>query len=285
MTTKPRTGPLSAEEKRYITDNCRFIPLSDLAEKMGRKTQLVQDYIKSAKLSSYDDQPEDRDRVRIKQALEKRYWYPVIKKQLIRNKDVDELDVFINRWIDLYQQYKEDVVSSEEQQLNEIILLAIQLDRIRQNEVDTIQTIKRLESSIEEEYKKPEKQRDINTLARTEQELHLARNRINNFGSQIKNINDNLKNLYTAMKSTRDQRYSKVESGKNTFAAIIRRLQDDEHRISKSREVELIRIATEKKREQLEGYHTFADGAIDVPVLNHNSAQKIIEDENKEEER
>lgn len=282
---KPRTGPLSTEEKKYIAENCSFVPSNELAEKMGRTLQIVQNYIQQARLRSYDDEPQDRDRVRVRKVLEKKYWFPLIKKQLLRNQEIDELEIFINRWIDYYLQYKEDVVASEETQLNEIILLNIQLERIRQAEVETRQKIKTLEFKIEDEYYKDEALRDLQNLARWESQLNIAKTTLQSHASQIKSINDNLQKLYDAMKSTRDKRFTKVESGKNTFASIIRRLQEDEYRLSKSREAELIRMATDKKREALEDYHQYEDGSLDCPILNHQSAQKIIADENQSEER
>jgi hypothetical protein len=146
--------------------------------------------------------------------------------------------------------------------------------------VKNIKKITELEKRITDEYQYAPDSRDP-MLPQWEVELQMCKAMTSSFGNQIKQINADIQKYNKDLKVTRDQRYNKVDSGDKTFASLIRRLQDEKQRTQISREAELIRIATEKKRIELEGFHQYGSGEIDIPILNKNSAKKLSEENEK----
>lgn len=279
-----KKGALSTSDMKFIEENCSKMNLQDIADQLNRNIEPIKKYMANKNLTSFDVDLKDADRVRLRNVLAKKYYYKGILAQLVQSPTCDETEIFVNKWIDLMIQFKEDVLASEEQQITELILLNINLERIRRTEVKNITKIADLEDRIEKEYNRDASVRDTAALMRWETELQMCRASSSSYTSQIKTINHDIQVLNRDLKSTRDQRFNKIDSGDKTFLGILRRIQDDVIRSQLERQGELMRLATEKKRAELESYHTFADGQVDIPILNHKSAQKLIED-NKANER
>lgn len=276
MSTR-KVGALSTKEMQCIVDNADRLTPEEIGERLGRKPETIIRFMKTKGMLFKNSFADDPDRIRIRRILENKYYFKLVKEQLITGSN--ELETFINGWIDLYIQFKEDISSSEEQDIREMLMLRIQSERIRIAEVKNIERISDIEAVLRTEYRKPFNDRDVTLISRLETELNICRSNVTAYINQIKIINSDVKDLAKSLKGTRDQRFSRVDSGDKTFASLIRRLQDDKKRLELSRETELIKIATDAKREQLEGYHTFADGQVDCVILNENSAKKFKEED------
>lgn len=277
-----KVGALSTKEMQCIVDNAERLTPEEIGERLGRKPETIVRFLKTKGMLFKNSFADDPDRLRIRKILENKYYFKLVKEQLIPGSS--ELEMFINGWIDLYIQFKEDISSSEEHDIKEMLMLRIQSERIRVQEVENLARIKDIELLLRIEYRKDITQRDVPLITSLETELNLRRSNITAYINQIKIINSDIKDLAKSLKGTRDQRFSKVDSGDKTFASLIRRLQDDKKREDVSREAELIKIATEKKRAELESFHTFADGEIDCVILNENSAKLFQEDMNEQQE-
>ncbi len=288
MPIERKRGALSTVEMDYIKANSATMPVADIAVKLNRNEEPILKYITNNGLPSITSLVSaDNQRVLLRNKLENRYYWPGIKSQLICNKTVNEIEVFANKWIDMFIQFKEDVMPTEEDEMKELIMLSITLDRIRVQETKNIQKIEELQTRLEAEYAKAAP--DMNLIQQWENSLQMAMAASSATGTQIKTLNHDIAVLNKSLKVTRDQRFAKVESGEKTFIGLIRKLQNDEERREKAREAELMRIATEKKREKLYDYHKYGDGMIDVPILNTISAEMVkaneLEIDKKERER
>jgi hypothetical protein len=73
--------------------------------------------------------------------------------------------------------------------------------------------------------------------------------------------------LLKDLKATRDQRITRIESSKETYLAIIKKLQNEEERDLVGGTMETMKLATKKEEKKLTSVHTFDDGSQDLPVL------------------
>lgn len=274
-----KAGILSNSEKEYITTHLDVMTIDEICENLNRGRLPVLNFIKNNTLETPEVKmsDEEKQRTKLRKYLMKKYYFANIKAQLLVDDESDEVELFINKWIDMMIQFKEDVLALEEAQMNELIYLSINMERVRKQEINNIRKINRLEKEIEREYNVPQVNRDLMELARMETEIMMARTASTSYITQIKNINSDINKLHQDLKSTRNQRFTKVESDSKTFTNLVRKLQDDKIRGEVEREVELMRLATNKERDKLYDYHTYGDGMVDCPIFNHESAKKVRE--------
>ncbi len=280
MAIDRKRGALSNDERDFILNNHATLSLTELCEALNRNKEPILRYmsensLRHIELTMSDD---DRRKIKIKKVVEKKYWFKGVQQQLISTNDYDEAEIFLNKFVDMYMQFKEDVLPLEEEQMKELILLTINMDRIRIEEAKNQRRIKGLEDKIEQEYELPVNARNIQDLERWENELQIARGNVRTYIDQIKNINHDVNNLHKSLKATRDQRFSKVESGSKTFAGLIRELQDNKKRAALEREAELMRLAADKEYKRLSEYHEYGGGTgVDIPILNSETYNRLKE--------
>jgi hypothetical protein len=207
--------------------------------------------------------------------LQRKFYYDELKKQL----DDDELNYFTKMWVDIMMQFKEDVLSSEEHQIKQLILTEILVNRIMRKRKLVKNDIERLGKALDEEYKKPADKRNAEDMVMWEGNLALARTADGQLTGEQNKLNVDLKNLYKDLKATRDQRFSKVESGERTFTTLIKELYEQQTREQEGRATELIRLATEQKKKDLQEEHVFVDGIVDLPLL---TPEAVLEREQNE---
>lgn len=272
-----KRGALSKEERDFIVNNHAALSLDEMCEGLNRNKEPILRYMQENNLHHIEMSlsEEDRRRIKVKKIVEKRYWYKSIESQLISDSSFNEMDIFVNKWVDMYCQFKEDVLPLEESQMNELILLSINLERVRRQEANNIKKINELEFKIEREYSRPEPARDLPALSRWEMELDLARGSSASYINQIKIINHDVQDLHKSLKGTRDQRFNKVESGTKTFTGLIQLLQNDKKREHMEREAELMRMAAAREYNNLGDYHQYIDKEVDLPILNSENLEKL----------
>ena len=272
-----KSGILSNIEIDYITCHYQTLSLAEICTELNRNPGIVARFMKengldSAELNIHED---EKQRLKLRKILQAKYYFPNIKSQLIMSDESDEIELYINKWIDMMVQFREDVLSLEEAQMNELILLSINMERVRRQEAKNLMRISALEKKLELEYQFPVETRNED-LPRWETELMMARTSATSYISQIKNINTDVNKINYDLKATRDQRFKKIESDAKTFQNLIRKLQDDTIRATTERGAELMKMATEKQREKLYDFHQYEGGdGLDIPILNHVSAAKL----------
>jgi len=70
------------------------------------------------------------------------------------------------------------------------------------------------------------------------------------------------------MKATRDARIKHLESNKNNFLSIIRKIVEDKpFRTRLGIDMEKMRLASEVEYRRLSEYHSYEDGIVDQPIL------------------
>lgn len=276
---KRKTGALSNFEQEYIIENCGKLSINEICEALNRRSEPILKFIKSRGLNTVskddiDTYNDDYDEIHRK--LQKSVFYNELKHQL----DDDELKYFSSHWVDIVMQFKGDILASEYMQIKELIILDILQNRIMRKRYAAKQDIERLQDMITDAYTLPESSRDIGQLTLWETNLSLAKTAESNLTNEQQKISQDKKKLMTDLKATRDQRFSKIETGDKTFATLIKSLYEEEERRKQGEAAELIKLATEKKRKELMEIHIYGDKIADYPLLTPETV--LLQQEPKE---
>ena len=269
-----KRGQLSLDEEQFIRDNIASLSLEEIADAINRNIAPVKRYIEenSLLLSNNDDK-------QLRQKLYCKTFWPEIKRQF--DADSGELQYFEDTWVSLIKQFREDVLPAEELQIKQFITIDILINRSMKERKRHITETEKLQKQVDKEYDKPENERDIAKLANLETQLSFARNSIANYTNEYTKLLNEQQKISKDLKATREQRIKRIEDGKSSWVGLIRMLEDEDVREKEGKEMEILKIATEKAKNQLSQYHSYQDNVIDRPFLTPDTV--IIENENNNE--
>lgn len=276
-TLKKKPGKLSLDEMKFIEEHAAKMKIEDIANALNRHVEPIQKFIIERGLSVSG---QDVDRKLIRERLLKEFFWESTKAQLYPN----EQEYFINGWIELVESFNNDVLPSEKLDIKQLLLLEIQKNKAGIALKKEEEVAKQYEELIEKEVLKGQGNRDDAQIMIWQNQVSLARTNIQAHLDQIDKCNKTCKDLRKDLKATRDQRFNKVEAGQTTFGSIIKALIDKSNRDMEGRELELMKMAADKKTEELYEYHEYGDGMVDIPILNHESFTLHQEREKDEKE-
>jgi hypothetical protein len=262
-----KRGQLSLDEEKFIRENISSLSAQQIADQLNRNIQPIQRYINENEL--LPDNIDSNDDRYLKAKLHKKPFWNEIVKQFDENSG--ELKLFEDTWVGLIKQFREDVLPAEELQIKQFITIEILVNRSMKERKRHIVETEKLQKEVDKEYSKPEDQRDIPKLANMETNLSFARNSIANYTNEYTKLLNEQQKISKDLKATREQRIKRIEDGKSSWTGLIRMLEDEEIREKEGREMEILAMATEKHRQKLESYHSFADNTVDKPFLTPES--------------
>jgi hypothetical protein len=262
-----KRGQLSLDEEKFIRDNVSSLSILDIANAINRNEAPVKRYITENSLLIPEEEKSNDAYLRHK-LYSKTFWSE-IKRQF--DADTGELPYFEDTWISLIKQFREDVLPAEELQIKQFITIDILINRSMKERKRHIAETEKLQKQVDKEYEKNETERDIPKLANLETQLSFARNSIANYTNEYTKLLAEQQKISKDLKATREQRIKRIEDGKSSWVGLIRMLEDEELREKEGKEMEILNMATEKARAQLEDYHTYQDQTVDKPFLTPDS--------------
>lgn len=268
---RKKRGQLSLDDQKFIKENFDTMSISDIAEALNRNKSPIEKYIKENPSIIINDE----DRQSLKQKLYCKTFWPEINRQF--DEASGELEYFEETWIGLIKQFREDVLPAEELQIKQFITIDILINRSMKERKRHIVETEKLQKQVDNEYALPEDQRDIPRLANLETQLSFARNSIANYTNEYTKLLNEQQKISKDLKATREQRIKRIEDGKSSWVGLIRVLEDEEIREKEGREMEILRLATDKVKLTLEDYHTYEDQVVDRPFLTPETVKKINE--------
>lgn len=277
MTTRKKSsvprkkGQLSLEEQDYIKQNFNKLSIDQIADHLNRSTAPVKKYISENSLS--EDSVVDS---MIRQKLYAKSFWSEIQKQF--DEPSGELQYFEATWINLIKQFREDVLPAEELQIKQFITIDILINRSMKERKRHISETEKLQKQVDFEYSIPESDRDTAKLSNLETQLSFARNSIANYTNEYTKLLAEQQRISKDLKATREQRIKRIEDGKSSWIGLIRMLEDEETREKQGREMEILSMATQKFKQNLQTLHEYADGNLDKPFL----FPEQVEEENDE---
>jgi hypothetical protein len=268
LSNKPprKRGQLSLDEEKFIRDNVKSLSINDISEHLNRSEAPINRYIEENRLFSSEEKDEQD---LLKRKLHSKTFWPEITRQF--DEDSGELKYFEDTWVSLVKQFREDVLPAEELQIKQFITIDILINRSMKERKRHIAMTEKLQKEVDKEYEKPEDQRDIPKLASNETQLSFARNSIANYTNEYTKLLNEQQKISKDLKATREQRIKRIEDGKSSWAGLIRMLEEEDIREKEGKEMEILRLATDKARTAMETYHNYADGIVDKPFLTPES--------------
>lgn len=267
MTMSKKRGQLSLEEEKYIRDNIENQDIESIAKALNRNEQPIKKYIEQESLLQPKGTQQENEILRLK-LRSKSFWLEVTKQFDV---DSGELEYFENTWINLIKQFREDVLPAEELQIKQFITIDILINRSMKERKRHIAETEKLQVLVDKEYAKPEDQRDAAKLANMETQLSFARNSIASYTNEYTKLLSEQQKISKDLKATREQRIKRIEDGKSSWTGLIRMLEDEDIREKEGRQLEILKIATDKFRSSLYDLHSYQDGELDRPILNSES--------------
>ena len=267
-----KRGQLSLEEEKFIRDNVETLSIDQIADQLNRNPAPIKRYIQENTLLIPENEKSNDEFLRFK-LYSKTFWSEIIRQF---DADTGELQYFEDTWIGLIKQFREDVLPAEELQIKQFITIDILLNRSMKERKRHISETEKLQKLVDKEYDKSETERDIPRLAYLETQLSFARNSIANYTNEYTKLLNEQQKISKDLKATREQRIKRIEDGKSSWVGLIRMLEDEELREKEGKELAILNMATDKARNHLEQYHSFADNTLDKPFL-------IPEDKEKED--
>lgn len=264
-----KRGQLSLDEEKFIRDNVQSLTIEQISEALNRNVAPVQRYIIESRLDVSQD--EKTEYATLKRKLHSKTFWSEIVRQF--DEDTGELEYFEDTWINLVKQFREDVLPAEELQIKQFITIDILINRSMKERKRHISETEKLQRLVDKEYDKPEDERDIPKLANLETQLSFARNSIASYTNEYTKLLNEQQKISKDLKATREQRIKRIEDGKSSWVGLIRMLEDEDIREKEGKEMEIIRLATNKAKQSMSEFHNYADGGVDKPFLTPDSVE------------
>ena len=253
-----KKGRLSVEDEAFIMANATRLSVKDIATQINRSPEGVK---KACVRLGLDYEQRDSE-----VGLINKKFYMQIKTQFREH----ELVHFANQWDAMKNQFGEDVLYTEENQIVDTITMDILISRELTTQALT-------ESRMEDIFK------ELKTCTDGEEKMalrdELAALRASQ-GDHLKNYNNlidkKMKSL-AQLKATRQQRDVRLSSKNLNFNDKLREIIDnDELREVLGKRVAKYIIAMEQERLKLAEWHEYEDGTVDQPLLNCDT---VLEEE------
>lgn len=265
--TRRKTGPIGPAEAAVIRAKAATLTAGEIAAELGRTEAIVAKWISAnmPRASLAGARPKDEIKSELKRGLKWQY----LREELTEN----EVVYFEERYSEYVQQFREDILPTEEDQIFSMIKLDIAIHRNRKDVARMRSVIEQLEADWKDLPR--ERERDDVQRARAreiEQLLGNYRNAERGLEDAWLKQSKEIRSLQEELKATRQQRVSRVESARESFVEVLKNLADPEFRRRTGIDAEFARAATDKEEKRLTGWHRFADGKLDQPILTAETA-------------
>lgn len=246
---------LNKTDKEFIQRHYEVSTPEEMSTQINKPVELVEDYVLT--LANPDR----------KSLRDSKAW-----KQLREEFDPDELEYFEEQYTKYIDQFREDVLVTEETQIFLVIKFEIMMHRnakAKRNAAKDIARLIRLQEQYMGRFSTPDEMSDTDRtyLLNLETQVQAAKSSEQARSNEYIKLEEKHQALLKDLKATRDQRVTRIESSKETYLSIIRGLADEEEREIAGKQMELMKMATKREYKRLTAPHTFEDGSQDSPVL------------------
>lgn len=265
-----KRGSLSEDEILLILEQSAYKTDAELAVLLNRSESQIAIGKKRAQLKSEENDKKEKDKEILQKysLVTKPFW-----RELKQHFSQDELRLAQEIWFALYKQFGEDVTPTEELQIIDLIQLQVLINRNLAERHQAQRILQILDNKIIEENGKPSDEQNPELIMRLTDELNMGSSAQNQRTIEYKNLLEKKTQLMKDVKGTRDQRYKEIKDSKETFFTWLKTHNERQLRQEESHVMELHKIAMEKEKQRLGGYHTYLDNTIDRPLLNAETVE------------
>jgi hypothetical protein len=274
-----KMGPWSQEEKDFIAASSENLSVNEIADQISRDPESVAKYIrknlgmriqKKGKLQTLSSGTD----------IQNSFIWRELKKEFTD----DELEVFLYHWNRTILQFKEDVFTTEEMQIIDMIKIEILMGRLLKKQKEDRVKIERIQNDIERVREENGGVFDIK-IEGMERMLAALKSAYELGDKQFNDLLNRKSVMLKEMKGTRDQRLKRIEDSKTTFVGWMSELLNNPGvRRELGEYIEKHRLASRVEEERLIRPHKYVDGSEDLPLLTPEVVEKLAQEEEKESE-
>lgn len=264
---KRKMGRFSVSELNFLKQNAELLTIDEISRKLNRDPESIDKWIKKNVGLSQIEKKE----IEGSSELKKREYYKELQEQFTDK----ELALFEMHFKRMWVQFKDDVFHTEEMQIIDLCKYEILMNRTLKNQRAAYQQIEDLEKelkelrSIELDCLDP---RDRDNILNIERQISAIRSSLEMMGREFKEYQQRKGSLIKELKGTREQRIKDVESAKQSFPTLVKRLiVDPAYRRAVGIELETMRHAMEQEWKRLSEPMVYNDGVTDRPLLNSDT--------------
>ena len=262
--SKLKIGKSSKKEKQFIIQNANLMSVKDIANRLRRSEAFVKKIIAENDIEPNNLEFADDDVVKLRTLLYSRTYWAEVKKQLNNT----ELDMFEDTWIRMMQQFNMDVVYSEELQIKQWIMIEILINRVMRRRAEFIKEEEKMQRKLASQIKLPKNDRDKVLIKKIDLKLKYSKSSLSSFNTDHTRLLAEQKKISQDLKATRDKRVERIEDSKTTWTGLLKLLEDEKFRKDIGEEIEIFRMAMDKKEQELSEFHNYADDTQDLPLYN-----------------
>jgi hypothetical protein len=278
-----KQGRLSAKEKEDIKKLSERYTAEEIAVRLNRLPETIVAWQKE-NLPPMKGAPAPAAPATIKKDLKSTMAWKQLQSQFTE----DEILYFEERFVDLMSQFKDDVWATEQTQMFLLIKIEILMDRNLKQRQRAIIDIEKYErkmvkfNELPAHTRSPDEQGEILIL---ETMIASAKAAEQSKTGEFVKLEEKHQGLLRDLKSTRDQRLSKVENSKDTFLKIIKDMHDNPGKYEQEGRLMVMQERVSNKETiRLGTPHLFGDGLTDQPLLTDETVEMADANVESEEE-
>lgn len=263
---KRKTGPITTAEGETIRANYPAQSAEAIGSMLDRTPAIVSRWIRD-NLRTNTQAPAAK--AEIKSDLKRSLKWQHVREEMTS----EEGSYFEEQYSSYVQQFKSDILPSEQDQIFNMLRIDIAIHRNRREARTMQDEINRLEDEYRSlppparrEPDHVQRAREIETVMGGLRAASSARN------TEFTKLSSELRSLQDELKATRSQRIDKATTMKESWIDVIKRLQDEDYRSHVGTAAELSKRSTEAEETRLAAWHTFEDGNLDQPILTSETA-------------
>lgn len=273
-----KNGRMTNKDREYILKNVERLSVEEMATKLNRNVEAVQEYIRLnyiPKNPVSKEQQKEAEQTTIRKELRSTEEWKNLKDEF----SPEELKLFDEKYIKLMAQFKGNVLATEETQIYQAIKFEILMSRNLRARRKALDDIARLGQMLDDYLDKfrdnPSEMTDAEKtyLLNLQMELKTAEAAEQSKTTEYTKLQERHDSLMKNLKATRDQRVKEVESGKVSFLGLIKSLQEKDVQDKEGRQLELMKLATKKEYRRLGSLHNYANGEADRPILSAETVE------------
>lgn len=257
-----KRGRYSSYELQFIKDNAPHMTYVDIAKELNREADSVRGIIEGLGLEINLA----KGATKAAPSLRSRDFWPLLKQQFTTT----EQDYIESQWEKIYKQFNDDVTATEEMQIIDTIKLDVLMHRCladREMSRRDIEDLRKQMSDLDDEDKALTFSLRTQIGALTQAQTVCTK--------EYKELQNEKNKILKEMKSTRADRYNKIEASSESIKAWMAELiTDDEKREELGRHMEKIRLASLDEEIRLAAWHKYGDGFVDQPLLTPTTVKE-----------
>jgi len=268
-----KQGRLTDTEKEYIRVNAHKTLDTAMAEELNRRLDAVHDFRIRNRIPGLSDGQDDNE---ISSHLRKSIHWEFLEAQFSER----ELKYIESLYKGIVKQFGNDVLVTEELAVIELLKSEVLINRNLEERNLASQMKARLLKLLDKiEGDKSKSEDAINEqMGQVTQQVTAIDNGGQSRTREYEMLVGKKNSIMKDLKGTREQRYKLQEQAKTNFFEWLKLLEEEDKRAEEGELLAIFKRAAKKEKDKLYTPFKYADGMVDMPILNEESVDRHNEE-------